>query len=795
LVWLPFRAVDGTVVNAQYNSRSNGPEAADYWLNPFFSQITTNEIYSASTASDGRGAELFQLNTGVESTGLGCGKQVQPLADGSKKRPQCWIVVVPRGTAFDENQAALGAGDCPNPVPDDTPEPLAPGEYKTATCRLIADQRGVITSPLSPAAWANRIAIPIDFKPIDNACAFADDERRLVGNETAQTAISSWQPVLCAGGELPPYSYVVVGDPSARQQFSAPVGAPGMAVVSSPLSTSAADPANPVVYAPVSASGIVIGFNVERTPTANASDVKLLAPAAANVIAGVRVAEINLTPRLVAKLLTQSYADQVRIGATTPNYDWLPDNPNHMSNDPDFLRFNPEFQILDTASRTFGGLQLPSGNTDAARQVWQWVLADPEASAWLSGQPDEWGMKVNSAYATVASANSTGAAFADPMPTSFPKADPYCYQGPQQGALAGVPLFLPPKLCGTDWMPYNRGFVDGARIARFGDDAAKINRNDFALSPDQVWKRDAPQRPGSRVVLSITDTPSASRFGLQMARLSRAGDNGADRAFIAPNSTALSAGVAAMRSNTEAAVLEPDPTVSAPGAYPLTSLSYAAIKPLSLDAAARSDYAAFLEYAAGPGQTTGPNPGQLPVGYVPLPTSLQAQTVEAAVKVRTMTQPVTVTTAPPPVPTAVPSAQQPGPEATSPQAPSAGSPQGSSGATPRSTPRTSGGSTNGSTVTETTVVTEDTVAPTGDESAAASTSIADDDQSATTTTVATGPRTVTPASDLAGGRFVVAGAGALALGSALGALEITKRARRSTATDPGLTELEQIDGP
>ena len=45
-------------------------------------------------------------------------------------------------------------------------------------------------------------------------------------------------------------------------------------------------------------------------------------------------------------------------------------------------------------------------------------------------------------------------------------------------------------------------------------------------------------------------------------------------------------------------------------------------------------------------------------------------------------------------------------------------------------------------------------------------------------TTTTAPAAITPSSDPPGGRLAVAGVGALALGSALGALEITKRARR-----------------
>src|SRR5581483_2709664 len=67
-----------------------------------------------------------------------------------------------------------------------------------------------------------------------------------------------------------------------------------------------------------------------------------------------------------------------------------------------------------------------------------------------------------------------------------------------------------------------------------------------------------------------------------------------------------------------------------PGAYPLTALTYAVVSPSTLNAAAGKDYAAFLRYAAGPGQQPGINPGQLPLGMAPLPDNLKKQTTDAA---------------------------------------------------------------------------------------------------------------------------------------------------------------------
>ncbi|MGZ4805288.1 MAG: hypothetical protein ACXV5U_02785, partial [Ilumatobacteraceae bacterium] len=124
-VWLPFRSVDGTVVNIQTDPTFNPAViGGHFWLNPFYNIITTNEIAGAVTGPDGTGAELFSVVTGVQSSGLGCGQKVQPVAGGGKKVPQCWIVVVPRGTPAEENVGTPWEG-------------------------AIADQAGVVTSPVS----------------------------------------------------------------------------------------------------------------------------------------------------------------------------------------------------------------------------------------------------------------------------------------------------------------------------------------------------------------------------------------------------------------------------------------------------------------------------------------------------------------------------------------------------------------------------------------------------------------------------------------------------------------------
>ena len=51
----------------------------------------------------------------------------------------------------------------------------------------------------------------------------------------------------------------------------------------------------------------------------------------------------------------------------------------------------------------------PSGRSDLAVRLWEYVLADPEAKAWLDGTPDQSGMIVNPWYSTNPEVNPTGA--------------------------------------------------------------------------------------------------------------------------------------------------------------------------------------------------------------------------------------------------------------------------------------------------------------------------------------------------------------------------------------------------
>jgi hypothetical protein len=602
VLWKPFKSVDGSVFNTQYNILGGNPfnpNSGPYWLNTAYNYYDTNEDPLALTHGDGSGAELFTAATGLEAPGLGCGQKLEPFA-GSLRIPKCWLTIVPRGSATDENPPDLG------------------------------NTQAVATSPLAPAAWNNRIVVPLEFNPVDSPCNIAANARRIAGSELASPAVSSWQPTLCSAPGAPPYDYAPISDSQARQQVAnGTAGAAGMAVTSRPIDPSSVDPANPVVYAPLTLSGITIGFNIERTPLMGGTGP---VDPAEGPLQAIRVAHINLTPRLVAKLLSESYRSQYYPTPTGSAYGWRSNNPDDVVEDPDFLQYNPEFKNLRLPNRrTLSGPIVELQTSDAAYEVWRWVLADPEAKTWLDGTADPWGMNVNPFYSTNANLNPSHASFAVPAPPDgYPKSDPYCDQDP------ATPLGLPPTMCMTSYTPYANTMQITARDARIADDGAKTIPDPNQPTLAQYWQADGPQLLGQRSLLAITDTAWAARYGLQTASLSRAGDDTASRSFVAPDQpAALIAGQRGMVPSQVPEVLQTNPATSDPSAYPLTMLTYAATTPRSLDTAARSDYASFVTYAAGPGQTPGVQPGQLPPGYAPLPADLRAQATVAAQLIQT----------------------------------------------------------------------------------------------------------------------------------------------------------------
>jgi ABC-type phosphate transport system substrate-binding protein len=123
-------------------------------------------------------------------------------------------------------------------------------------------------------------------------------------------------------------------------------------------------------------------------------------------------------------------------------------------------------------------------------------------------------------------------------------------------------------------------------------------------------------------ILGVFDAVTARQFGFTQAKLRRAGGSTGDP-FVAPDLAGLAAGYKAMTANPDGVTKWAD--VSAAGAYPLVKIDYGMVPTSGVSVPKAEEIARFLEYAAGTGQ----QPGNLTLGYLPMPPDLQAQTAAA----------------------------------------------------------------------------------------------------------------------------------------------------------------------
>ncbi|PZS18184.1 MAG: hypothetical protein DLM60_12160 [Pseudonocardiales bacterium] len=536
--------------------------AADGDQNDFFDSQVTNEDPLVRTRADGTGVEFFEIETVRQAAGLGCGDPV--TVGGGTKGRSCWLVVVPRGATEVDGSIRAGTNN---------------------------DEQ--VSSPLSQSNWDHRIVFPLEFQPVGQTCPVGGTERRLIGNELVTDAVASWQPVLCTSGGAV-YNYTQLGDDVVRNQLLGG-SSPGLALATNPIPPDQAPAGSPLVYAPVGLSGLTIAFNIERQPPGNATEENLK-------LDGQRFTSMKLTPRLVAKLLTQSYQGSLIV---RPAY--LKNNPVGLTVDPEFLKLNPDYTGFAAGTKPPDAL-VQLGSADVTSLLWTWVKADPEASAFLAGKPDDFsGMVVNPNNINL------------PLPVStFPRNDESCGSFYLSFALPSA------QLCTQDAHPFTADMHDAGRSASRGDTQA---RELVAASDNKtaIPKKVDRQNPGQRALLAVVDTATAARYGLPTAALRNAAGN-----FVTPTIASLQASEAAMKPSAVGGVLASDPGATDPAAYPLTALTYAMASPSTLDTAAGKDYAAFLRYAAGPGQRPGLEPGQLPLGMVPLPDALKAQTIAVA---------------------------------------------------------------------------------------------------------------------------------------------------------------------
>ncbi|MCW2498180.1 hypothetical protein [Jatrophihabitans sp.] len=591
--WVPFTAADKKV----YLGGSGGcagvaPEATDVGG----AGLPSNTTYGI-TASDGSGAANFDVFTADENASLGCSDTVA-----------CSVVAVPiEGVSCD----AYGGTDVLGlPLPPEDQVPIDDAPAAAAECAATGAytpgeqfQAGIrsdisVTGALwwSASNWHNRMTIPLSFATPSSVCSVVSSgpSEDIYGSVIFAEASAQWEPKFCTDKKLFNFTHVQTSDPAARNLLAA-------GDINAALS-SEGQPGGygrPVVQAPLAVSGFAISYDIDD--------------AEHNAYTSLR-----LTPRLLAKLLTQSYPADPEV---KNNYTPLKNNPINITWDPEFRALNPGIPELSTEAAA--EMINISSQADLTYALTSYINADPEARAWLNGKPDPWGMVVNPRYKDIALPVSAWPLLDTYLlPKSYIKSDVNaCYTNspsPWLSLIANPTALL----------------ANIAQDMQFSLSNVEIDCPTGDLSDPSTLKMQTQgrQATGSRFLIGITSLGEVSRYGLTAAALQTTA-NVADpsaqftdaegRSFVAPSAQSLRSAADLLKPDNSAGVWDfPYDALhkggSADQAYPGTMVIYADVPTSALPKADAAKLATFLRFAAGPGQVAGLENGELPPGYLPI---------------------------------------------------------------------------------------------------------------------------------------------------------------------------------
>ncbi|MFI5099929.1 MAG: hypothetical protein ACHQE5_05370, partial [Actinomycetes bacterium] len=677
--WLPFVSVDGKVYSGGGGQGCAGlpPEATVQE-----GAVPSNQTYGVSDLA-GKGSAKFVIQNADTNASLGCSDKVD-----------CALVIVPiMGVSCDTTADGLPTDDQPGTsgvAADAFTLCSKTGAYGAGEINpgSVNTEDLAVAGALwwSGSNWRNRITVPLTFAQSANVCSVLNTSAPVYvyGAETMIQASLQWAPRFCLDSKLFKFQHVQTSEPQAKNLVD---------TGSVEAAFQAAPPAVPfsrrVVQAPVAVTGFVIATNIDDSTGHDLADVKL-------------------TPRLLAKLISESYPSNPTVRA---DYPALAHNPWNMATDPEFLALNPTADQFPFSTESASTLMSRASDSDLIYSLTSYIWADPDARAFLQGTKDPWGMAVNPNYAK-AIADKTLV-----LPTnSWPLLDTLkpkdLYSPSINNCLATDPVA---------WLPLVASPVSAMATITLDMQFNVVNSQIRCANEGQQNQKLTAvgrQTPGTRFMLGLTSLADAQRYQLDTAQLLTHTSSGAatkftnadGRSFVGPTDDALRAA---------AALLVPDKTAntwpvpyatlrtSADGeqAYPGTLLMSMDVPVAGLPKADAARYAVLLRFAVGAGQTPGVGNGQLPPGFLPMTAdngldALVAYTDRAATAVAAQTGDLpyvtggstgptpTATSTPPPTTggttggTATPPASTPPPASTTPSTSGTSSPTGTPVAAP-----------------------------------------------------------------------------------------------------------------
>ncbi len=443
---------------------------------------------------------------------------------------------------------------------------IVPNDGDPARPELVG-QLGNTSNLDSEWAWAGRVVVPISFAASSSTCELADADVRASGSAQARRLIEQWQPGLCRAKEEVDLDFTSLGEPQARAAFSSK--SIDMAVTSRPDTNA---PGRPFTYAPVGISGIAIAYRIDDADT------------------GKPITDLKLTPRLVAKLITESY------GMSATCTDGVEDcnkavkgNPQEIFQDPEFLKLNGEEHSWPSS----GWPLVVSGENDLAYELTRWLKSDADTRAFLAGARAPGGMKVNRNFKGI----------------SYP-ANSFEARDPDKRFIHGyIPLL---------------GLGEVARFLVTNRD----NSENYVKDAKGNYVKTAPYPVGGRGLIAIVSTSDSEALRFPVARIRNAAG-----AYVAPTDGSMQAALRHLKSSGGGVTQEVDHTAKDARTYPLTMVHYAMAPTNGLEKGTAQKIARLLDHAAGAGQKAGTGPGTRPVGYIPLTSAMRAQTRKAAAEV------------------------------------------------------------------------------------------------------------------------------------------------------------------
>lgn len=587
---------------------------------------STNEVMAVPIAGDGSARFIFEVQSFRSAPYTGCGEE---LPGGDRRR--CSLVVVPRGTVY--------GGSLPNGNPG-----------RVTNYGEFGQQSGAPLDPINDY-WDNRIVIPLDFAPPRSACGNGSSHV-VSGSQLMIAAMQSWQAGVCdSRGQG--VSFAPSGDEPSRQQALRGTG--GLVLTSRAATGDDAATTGDIVYAPVAVGALSVAVHV-RDATQEIRDMRL-------------------TPRLLAKLLTQHYGDAIPYDHRSPGaprWGHRAEAPGIVASDPEYTSLNPQGPYTRMSDLVVAG----PIRADGYRLLWEYLQADDEARAYLGGEPDANGHTANPFYLPSGHPAAVGPVMDE---TVGSRAEEVVLM--ERTRADGSPLRVdvgirdaagePMCLCDAaldelprfdqSLAPLTYGIGADRNVPRTTIDS--IAHNPFASSFDHVAQRvfrGDPQRqawnpdlsvPGQPVgtwtssmsrqnlgggisIGGLTDSASAAEYDLASVRLQLPNTD----TFVAPDAEGMRSALAAQRPvGAEADTTWGDMAALPGDAYPLTLVVYAMVNLAATDAEERAAHADFIEYASTEGQVPGEGPGQLPEGYLPLTDDQRAQAAAAVARIRTYT--------------------------------------------------------------------------------------------------------------------------------------------------------------